>query len=202
MIIRAMTSPPAEHDELHAAPRALGDLLSANGSGTSSSVCEKDWTRLVASIAAGDHRALIALYERTHQIVFTLIVRITKEREAAEDVMLDVFHEVWRGAATYDPAHESVVAWVMSHARSKALERVRVDQQATHDVTEEERLVRNVLTVLTAEQRQTVGAAFFSKPSRAEMAEGQDEKPGRIRGRIGAALAKLRAAVARTVVSR
>jgi hypothetical protein len=46
--------------------------------------------------------------------VFTLIVRITNDRETAEELMLDVFHDVWRRASTYDPAGATVLGWIMN----------------------------------------------------------------------------------------
>ena len=81
------------------------------------------------SIAAGDQLALHALYERTHRIVFTLIVRITNNRETAEELTLDVFHDVWRRASSYDPAGGSVVGWIMNQARSRAIDRLRFEQR-------------------------------------------------------------------------
>ena len=75
----------------------LGELLDADQANPHPS--EKEWVRLVQGIAAGDQRALEALYERTHRIVYTLSVRITGNRETAEEVTLDVFHDVWRRAS-------------------------------------------------------------------------------------------------------
>src|SRR5687767_10672337 len=77
----------------------LGDVLYAD---QSAPVPEADWAELVRCIAAGDQLALHALYERTYRVVFTLIVRITSNRETAEELTLDVFHDVWRHASRYD----------------------------------------------------------------------------------------------------
>ena len=102
--------------------RTLGDLLYANKG--KARVSEKEWVRLVRSIAGGDQLALHELYTHTHRIVFTLIVRITRNRETAEELTLDVFHDVWRRAATYDPANGTVVGWIMNQARSRAIDRL------------------------------------------------------------------------------
>src|SRR6185436_12461454 len=91
-------------------------------------VSETYWTGLVRSIAAGDQHALYALYEQTHRLVFTLIVRITNNGETAEEVTVDVFHDVWRRAPTYDQAGGSVVGWIMNQARSRAIDRLRFEQ--------------------------------------------------------------------------
>ena len=113
-------------DTSHSAPpntKTLGDILFADRSKVRSA--EDEWLQLVRAVGRGDQRALHALYEQTHRIVFTLIVRITANRETAEEVTLDVFHDVWREASNYDPANESVVRWIMNQARSRAIDRLR-----------------------------------------------------------------------------
>jgi hypothetical protein len=78
--------------------KKLGDVLYADKSRIR--VSEEDWLKVLRAIAGGDQAALHFLYEQTHRIVFTLIVRITMNRETAEDVTLDVFYDVWRKAST------------------------------------------------------------------------------------------------------
>ena len=104
--------------------KTLGHILFADKSKVRLS--EDEWLQLVRAVARGDQRALHSLYEQTHRIVFTLIVRIIANRKTAEGVTLDVFYEVWRKASTYDPANGSVVGWIMNQARSKAIDRVRL----------------------------------------------------------------------------
>jgi RNA polymerase sigma-70 factor, ECF subfamily len=197
--------------------RVLGDLLYADAARTP--VSEKDWVGLVRSIAAGDQLALHALYERTHRIVFTLIVRIVNSRETAEEVTLDVFHDVWRRAATYDPAGGSVVGWIMNQARSRAIDRLRFEQRkkrvntpesplpvssasdprAAFDVQEEGRLLRDALKVLTREERQTIETAFFSEKTYYEVAAELDQPLGTVKTRVRSGLRKLRQALAGTL---
>jgi hypothetical protein len=74
-------------------PATLGDVLYAKAKAP---VPEQDWATLVQSIAACDELALHALYERAHRIVFTLMMRITANRETAEELTIDVFHDVSR----------------------------------------------------------------------------------------------------------
>ena len=109
------------------ATKRLGDILYADKSKLR--VSEEEWLKLLRAIAAGDQAALHSLYKQTHRIVFTLIVRITMNRETAEEVTLDVFYDVWRKASTYDPANGSVVGWIMNQARSRAIDRLRFDQR-------------------------------------------------------------------------
>jgi DNA-directed RNA polymerase specialized sigma24 family protein len=105
----------------------LGRLLYADNA--KSRVSEKSWVALVRSIAMGDQRALHVLYERTHRVVFTLIMRITNNRQVAEELTLDTFHDVWQRATTHDVSGESVVGWIMNRARSRASERSLVERR-------------------------------------------------------------------------
>ena len=180
---------------------------------------ENDWFRLVQSIAARDQLALHSLYEQTHRIVFTLIVRITNSRETAEELTLDVFHDVWRRASTYDPANGSVLGWIMNQARSRAIDRLRFEHrkkrssdrvnlpltttpandpnQACH-LEEQNRLLRNALEVLTPEERRVIETAFFSELTHREVAAKLNQPLGTVKTRIRSGLGKLREALART----
>src|SRR5437764_5645827 len=64
-----------------------------------------------------------------HRMVFTLIMRITANREIAEELTIDVFHDVWRRAARYDPANGTVLGWIMNQARSRAIDRLRFESR-------------------------------------------------------------------------
>ncbi len=127
-------------DTSHPAPsntKTLGGILFADSSKLRSA--EDEWLQLVRAVGRGDQRALHALYEQTHGIVFTLIVRIIANREIAEEVTLAVFHDVWREASNYDPANGPVVRWIMNQARSAAIDRQRcapVDRSFAGDSAE------------------------------------------------------------------
>lgn len=192
----------------------LGDILYADKG--KSPVPEADWVALVRAIAARDQAAFHSLYQRTHRIVFTLIVRITKDREVAEEVTLDVFHDVWRRASTYDPANGSVVGWIANQARSRAIDRLRYEHRKKrtdpypHDaITETEAspdevlsfreqylLLRKALVSLTDNERRAIETAFFSDLTHAEVAALLDEPLGTIKTRIRSGLEKLRHALA------
>jgi RNA polymerase sigma-70 factor (ECF subfamily) len=180
--------------------KTLGDILYADKSKVR--VSEDEWLQLVRAVAGGDQRALHSLYEQTHRIVFTLIVRITANRETAEEVTLDVFYEVWRKASTYDPANGSVVGWIMNQARSRAIDRLRFDQrkkrvntypdslQPTTDIVdpqqaclfeEQSRLLRNALEVLTPEERSSIETAFFSELTYEETAKQLNQPLGTVK---------------------
>ena len=198
-------------DSCDSAKGILGDLLSDNAA-----VAEERWVGVVHAIAAGDERALQVLFERTHRIVFTLAVRITNNRATAEELTLDVFHDVWRRASTYDAAGGSVVGWILNQTRSRAIDRLRFDQrkkrintEATNplpvtvgsqpdgilDMREHQRLLRQALTVLTAGERQAIETAFFSELTHREVAAQLNQPLGTIKTRIRSGLGKLRQAL-------
>jgi RNA polymerase sigma-70 factor (ECF subfamily) len=177
-------------------------------------VPEEDWVRLVRSIAAGDQLALRALYERSHRLVFTLAIRISGVRESAEEITLDVFHDVWRRAAEYDPANGSVVGWIMNQARSRAIDRLRFEQRkkrvpaAPHQSDEDafgpadavhaqqrRSFLQDALTALTADERRAIEMAFFGDLSYSETALQLGEPLGTVKTRVRSALAKLRKAL-------
>jgi DNA-directed RNA polymerase specialized sigma24 family protein len=122
--VEAVVHPKLEKHPV--SPGTLGAVLYANN--PKSAIPEADWIELVRSIAAGDQLALHRLYERTHQVVFTLAMLVTGDREAAEQATLDVFCDVWRRAALFDAARETVLGWIMNHTRSRALDLLGLEQ--------------------------------------------------------------------------
>jgi RNA polymerase sigma-70 factor, ECF subfamily len=196
-------------------PARLGDVLYADGTVGSP---EAEWAALVRAIAAGDQLALRDLYERTHRIVYTLVVRIVDHREAAEELTLDVYHDVWRRASSYDPDGGPVIGWIMNQARSRAIDRLRFQQRkkrvdpypedaisaSTHTdplpeetryVQQQAQIVRDALTQLTPEERRVIECAFFAELTYAEVAERLSQPLGTVKTRIRSALSKLRAAL-------
>src|SRR6185295_19777183 len=85
---------------------------------------------LVRAVASGDQTALHGLFQRTHRLVFTLTMRIIGNRETAEELTVDVFHDVWGRASRYDASNGTVLGWIMNQARSRAIDRLRFEQRA------------------------------------------------------------------------
>jgi RNA polymerase sigma-70 factor (ECF subfamily) len=198
-------------EEDPSAPATLGDVLYAGPAKHVAS--EAEWVALVRRVAAADPRALCAQYGRTRRIVFTHAMRITGEREAAEEVTADVFHDVWRRAAAYDPANGTVIGWIMNQARSRAIDRVRFEHRkkrlvpdgetaaedashdhpdATYERNERARAVHEALGRLTVAERQAIEGAFFGELTHAEVAARLHEPLGTVKTRIRSALTKLR----------
>lgn len=209
-------NPKRAPDGRDEATPTLGDLLYADRSRPS--IPEQDWVHLLESIADGDQQKLRTLYERTHRIVFTLIMRICKHRDMAEEVTLDVFHDVWRRSGQYDRTTGSVVAWILMLARSRAIDRLRFEQRkkrvdphpspdhgdepvemtgpATAVEAQQRRdLLQEALTTLTPDERQTIETAFFSELTYSETAARLDQPLGTVKTRVRSALSKLRKAL-------
>src|ERR1700730_18576539 len=204
-------------ERMQKSPAALGDVLYAK---SKASVPEQDWATLVQSIAADDQLALHALYEMAHRIVFALIMRITANRETAEELTIDVFHDVWRRASRYDAANGTVLGWIINQARSRAIDRLRfesrkkrshgsdvqpLDEAAAdpHDVLElreQGESLRAALAVLTPDERQAIEATFFAGLTHAEAAARLNQPLGTIKTRIRSGLHKLRHALTEETV--
>jgi RNA polymerase sigma-70 factor (ECF subfamily) len=194
----------------------LGALLYANPA--KARIAEADWVVVLQSIAVGDQRALRAIYERMHRVVFTLAVRILNSREIAEEVTLDVFHDVWRRAASYDPEGGTVVGWIMNQARSRAIDRLRFEQRKKRvnadpnappvgvevsdsgemlERSQQGHLLQKALVLLTPDERQVIETAFFSELTYAEAAVRLNQPLGTVKTRIRSGLGKLRQVLAR-----
>jgi RNA polymerase sigma-70 factor, ECF subfamily len=193
-------------------PATLGDVLYAT---TKAPAPEQDWVTLVQSVAAGDQLALHALYERAHRPVFTLIMRITASTEMAEELTVDVFHDVWRRAARYDAANGTVLGWIMNQARSRAIDRLRFENRKKRSPGDGEQPLAEVaadacdllelreqvqsllaaLATLTPDERQAIEATFFAGLTHAEAAARLNQPLGTIKTRIRSGLHKLRRAL-------
>lgn len=191
-------------------PATLGSVLYARN--VQPPVPESDWVGLVHAMAAGDQRALRDLYGRSHRLVFTLIMRIVRDAATAEELTVDVFHDLWRRASAYDPKNGTVLGWIMNQTRSRAIDRLRFEQRkkrsaaggalepvdvsgAVEDEIEPAQQglrLRNALTSLTREERQAIENTFFAEQTYAEAAQQLAQPLGTIKTRIRSALAKLR----------
>ncbi len=144
-------------------------------------------------------------------------MRIANDRQAAEELTLDVFHDVWRRASKYDAAGGTVVGWILNQARSRAIDRLRFetrkkrvdphadapapatassDSDETLDRQEQDRRLHSALAVLTADERQAIETAYFSELTYAEAAARLNQPLGTVKTRIRSALEKLRQALA------
>ncbi len=178
---------------------------------------DQDWVALIKRVAEGDQSALAALYDATNRVVFGLVLRILSDRSTAEEVLLDVYTQVWRQAALYDRKRGAPLAWLMTIARSRAIDRFRsgrLDQQSRESLddlghlkssslspeentalSERQRLVRAALNTLSVEQREVIELAYYSGLSHSEIALRLGQPLGTVKTRTRLGMIKLREAL-------
>jgi RNA polymerase sigma-70 factor, ECF subfamily len=174
--------------------------------------------RVVARIAAGDHHALGELYDRHARLLYSLALRIVGERADAEDVLQDTFAQAWRQASRFEAGRGTVVGWLITVTRSRAIDRLRQrrSQPAGADVdlasrevadpalgidlqlvtAEEADRVRRALAALPAEQRLPLELAYYEGLSQSEIAARLGAPLGTIKTRMRQTLRRLRDALA------
>ena len=179
---------------------------------------ERDWAGLIARIANGDTAALAAFYDGTVGLVHGLAVRILDDPGLAEEVTADTYLQIWRQAARYDPARGGPLAWLLTVARSRAIDRLRAratERAATEsfgaavplattapdpvdDVCAAERrgLVERALARLGPAERRVIELAFFRGLSHSEIASTLGQPLGTVKTRIRSGMIRMRAALA------
>ena len=172
---------------------------------------------LLLRVVDGDVRAFEALYERYSARVFSLAMRITGRRDAAEEVTQDAFVGLWRKASRYDPDRGSLSAWLLSivrhrgidwlrraarHARDVEIDQTLVGQLESDERTDEQvaerdeyRRARQLLARLPRAQRQAIELAYFKGLTQSEIAKRTGIPLGTVKGRQRLALIKLHEAL-------
>lgn len=174
---------------------------------------------LVDRIAAGDAAALAELFNLHAPVTLGVLLRIVGRRAEAEELLQDVFFQVWQEAALYRPDGASPKRWILLLARSRAIDRVRSrearsrreratmlahpDRATTATSTGPERVadaerrrrVGGALAALPREQRQAILCSFFLGLTHPEIAERLDAPLGTIKSRILLGMNKLRLAL-------
>jgi RNA polymerase sigma-70 factor, ECF subfamily len=168
---------------------------------------------LIAGAAGGEKGALAQLYDRYASSLLAAGERILGGRRDAEDLLHDVFVEVWQQAGAYDPVRGSVKSWLFLRMRSRAIDRLRLASKknvelgekvlatATHELTEDPALspdraqVRTRLEVLPHDQRVAIELAYFGGLSGAQIAAQLGVPLGTVKTRLALGMSKLRAAL-------
>ena len=162
---------------------------------------------LVRAVAAGDRSALGELYDRHHSVLMAVGMRIVSDRQETEDLLHDVFLEVWKRAHTYDPKRASVRSWLLLRMRSRALDRVKSARMAKRRPmdqapaeTQDASASRDVdagripgwLESLSNEQRDVIALGYFEGLSCREIGERLGIPIGTVKSRLASALRVLR----------
>ena len=175
----------------------------------------EDDKRLLELIVQQDLDALGTLYNRYSNGVYALAMQMLKDSGAAEEVVQDAFHNVWRRAASYHPDRGKVTSWLFSIAHHRAIDELRrrrrdrehvqhgVDianrpSEGRGDPVEytalsmEGRRIKEALNVLRKEQREIVMLAYYGGFTHSEIAAKLDQPLGTVKTRMRLALKKLR----------
>ena len=176
-------------------------------------------TALVARMAGGDQAALSCLYDRYRCLIFALALRILNDRAEAEELLTDVFLQIWRGAGAYDINRGSVPAWLITLGRSRAIDRLRArgrrdaamtaHHQDTSDRTSggtasgdeagrrldhlmRKKRISEALASLSPAQRGVLELAYYEGFSHSEIASRLGEPLGTVKTRIRKGLQTLK----------
>ena len=168
---------------------------------------------LLRAIAGGDEQALASLYDRYRLILFSLVLRILHSRDEAEDVLQELFLQVWKRASDFDEARGRPFTWLVTLARSRAIDRLRSLNARERTATEAARavgpesfsdavddairaqesvVVRRALAELPEEQRHALMLAYFEGLTQTEIATRLDAPLGTVKTRMRSGMIKLR----------
>ncbi len=169
---------------------------------------------LVRRILHRDVNAFEVLYDRHSRIVFALVLRILQQASTSEEVVQDVFLQLWRNAAQYDESRGPFVSWLLTLARNRALDQLRLKserQRRREDQTDElppvvtlpdlegsldeqrrAKRVRELMASLNPQQKRAIELAYFEGMSHSEIANALREPLGTVKSWIRNGLLRLK----------
>ncbi len=166
----------------------------------------------MAAMRNGDSAAMAQLYDRYSPVVYSVALRVLADTGAAEDVLQEVFLQLWRNPGAFDAGRGSLGAWLAVIARNRAIDQLRkrrpetdpsevnlsLDLDLAGDTERRRTLekIRSAMNGLSVEQRKTVELAFFQGMTHTEIAAKTGDPLGTVKTRIRSALLILRKAVA------
>jgi len=182
------------------------------------STAEELQVELLQRVAQRDLQALSEFYDQTARPLFSVALRILGSHDEAEEVIQDVFVQIWEKAPTFDELLGSAFQWALSITRHRAIDRLRSRQRRARLVEdllqtgaavpaetampdaeaaggESASAVRAALVSLPSDQRHAIELAFFAGLTHPEIAEMLHEPLGTIKARIRRGLLKLREAL-------
>jgi RNA polymerase sigma-70 factor (ECF subfamily) len=167
---------------------------------------------LIRRILSGDETALDILYRRYGGLVYSVAKHILGDSGAAEEVLQDIFHQLWRSASSFDSARGSLSSWLLVMARNRSIDRVRrrspsvgeevaetlhgpvLDLESVAAQNEMAARVRAALRALPEAQRLAMELAYFEGLTQSEIAKRTGDPLGTVKTRLRTALASLKTA--------
>jgi RNA polymerase sigma-70 factor, ECF subfamily len=173
---------------------------------------------LLTRVGARDQAAFAELYEATSRLVYGLILRLLRDASVAEDITMEVYMQVWRTASSFDTSRGSANAWLVTIARSRAIDWIRSsrsrnehnkqaldtapelpdlspDPEASAIEKHRSVVVRQALTALPSDQKHVIELAYYSGLSHSEMAEQLSLPLGTVKSRVRMGMMQLRKAL-------
>ncbi len=178
---------------------------------------------LLRQIVAKEPKALGELYDHYNRLLFGLLLSILKKRTEAEDLLQEVFTQIWEKADQFDAASGSAYTWICTITRNKAIDRLRskvykeqkkqsssLDDDDVHItlyssennpledtiLNERAKLVKQAMEQLSTKQREVIEVAYFEGKTQSEISEEFDVPLGTIKTRMRDAMIKLRTLLA------
>jgi RNA polymerase sigma-70 factor (ECF subfamily) len=171
----------------------------------------EDEIKLLHRIACGDRAAFAQLYDQCSGILFATALKVLQDGKEAEDVLQEVFLQIWDKAGHYDPNLGRPLTWILTLTRHRAIDRLRAAQrryklveQATPELADRQSaaaekhdadqnlMVRQAVENLPAEQRTAIELAFFGGLTQDEISQNLQQPLGTIKARIRRGMLKLR----------
>jgi RNA polymerase sigma-70 factor, ECF subfamily len=165
---------------------------------------------LVARIVQRDESALAALYDRYAGMLSSVLNRILRDTQAAEEILQDIFFQLWRTAAQFDPSRGSLPGWLLVIARNRAISRLRRHNPASGEELVENTVVlptnlesnlaqqqligkvKSALDNLPKEQRAAIELAYFEGLTHSEIAARTGDPLGTVKTRLRSAVDTLK----------
>ena len=171
---------------------------------------ELDDASLLALVQRGDEPAMASLFDRYSKVVYSVALRVLRDPASAEDVLQEIFMQIWRSPDSFVATRGSLGGWLAVVSRNRSIDALRrkrptdnVDEMALAspynlaDEAERNAMIgkaREVIVTLPAEQRKTLEMAFFDGLTHSEIAEMTGDPLGTVKTRIRSALQSLRKA--------
>ena len=171
---------------------------------------EQNDAALLTLVQKGDGSAMASLFDRYSKIVYSVALRVLRDPASAEDVLQEVFMQIWRNPNSFIATRGSLGGWLAVVARNRSIDALRrkrpsdpVEDMALAsnynlaDEAERNSLMekaRGVIRLLPMEQRKTLEMAFFDGLTHSEIAEMTGDPLGTVKTRIRSALTSLRKA--------
>jgi RNA polymerase sigma-70 factor (ECF subfamily) len=170
-----------------------------------------DLSALFERVQRGDHDAFADLYDTIAASVYTTVQRVLRDPAMSEEVTQEVFVELWRSAARFDPSRGSVSTWAVTMARRRAIDRVRSEQSQRNRIEQlgrrrpdvetptddavvaslDAERVSRAMSELPADQRQIIQLAFIEGYSHSDIADQLGLPLGTVKGRVRGGLRRL-----------